>query len=139
MHLILSLVLSALAICSTQILAFRYFGGNQDIHVEEALRILRGGRDLTTMEIQDILENAVAGVDFPLGGPHPPNLPVDCSKFNQSGFYVDTSDQSKCQVFHRCDLDGNPTTYICPNMTVSRCTAKGFHEFSKTFCSSSTK
>jgi hypothetical protein len=39
----------------------------------------------------------------------------DCSK-KPPGFYADVSQQ--CQLFHRCDVNGNHTAYLCVNSTV---------------------
>jgi len=40
----------------------------------------------------------------------------DCGSKKQSGFYADTKYQ--CQIFHRCDVNGNHTVYTCVNSTV---------------------
>jgi len=40
----------------------------------------------------------------------------DCSSKKQSGFYADT--RYNCQVFHRCDVNGNHTVYSCVNSTL---------------------
>jgi len=40
----------------------------------------------------------------------------DCASKKQSGFYADTN--YKCQIFHRCDVNGNHTVYTCVNSTV---------------------
>ena len=34
----------------------------------------------------------------------------------QPGFYADV--EAQCQVFHRCDINGNQTSYMCVNSTV---------------------
>lgn len=40
----------------------------------------------------------------------------DCASKKYPGYYADVSTQ--CQVFHRCDISGNRTSYLCVNMTV---------------------
>jgi hypothetical protein len=45
-----------------------------------------------------------------------PDNNFDCSSKKQPGFYADQSTQ--CQVFHRCDVNGNLTSYLCVNTTV---------------------
>lgn len=45
-----------------------------------------------------------------------PKTAFDCAQKAQAGFYADADTQ--CQVFHRCDLQGNQTSYLCVNSTV---------------------
>lgn len=40
----------------------------------------------------------------------------DCSAKKMPGYYADVDTQ--CQVYHRCDINGNMTSYICDNTTV---------------------
>jgi len=40
----------------------------------------------------------------------------DCQSKHQPGFYADL--RYGCQVFHRCDFNGNHTVYACVNTTV---------------------
>jgi hypothetical protein len=89
----------------------------QNPKIWDALKVLRGGKDLTTQEIQDLLNAAVAGQDYPANAVIPDKV-VDCKAYNQPGFYADDSDPSKCQVFHRCDENGVSSSYLCPNMTL---------------------
>ena len=88
----------------------------QEPGVWDALADLRG-RDLTTEEIQDILNNAIPDKDFPILTEIPDDSDIDCNKFHQPGFYAD--EKHRCQVFHRCDVNGNLKTFLCPVMTVS--------------------
>jgi len=45
-----------------------------------------------------------------------PKTNFDCSSKAQPGFYADV--EAQCQVFHRCELSGNSTAYLCTNTTV---------------------
>jgi len=45
-----------------------------------------------------------------------PQTKFSCSSKAGPGFYADT--EAGCQVFHRCDLSGNITDYLCVNTTV---------------------
>ena len=92
--------------------------GDQKPKIWDALRVLRGNKDLTIPDIQDILAKAVAGTDYPNNAVIPDSS-IKCADYHQPGFYADSSDPSKCQVFHRCDDNGLRTDYLCPNMTVS--------------------
>ncbi|GAU95053.1 hypothetical protein RvY_06734 [Ramazzottius varieornatus] len=89
--------------------------GDQNPKVWDALDKLRGKSPLQTDEIQQIYANAQPGQDFPVLSEIPQSN-IDCAQFKQPGFYAD--DSSQCQVFHRCDVNGNLTSYLCPNMTV---------------------
>lgn len=69
---------------------------------------------LNAAEVQDLL--ASRGVQWPTLTAVPDNSNFDCSSKKQPGFYADPSTQ--CQVFHRCDQNGNMTSFICVNTTV---------------------
>ncbi|XP_055349939.1 U-scoloptoxin(01)-Er1a-like [Paramacrobiotus metropolitanus] len=45
-----------------------------------------------------------------------PQTGFNCASKKQPGFYADT--EAQCQVFHRCDVNGNQTSYLCVNSTV---------------------
>ncbi|XP_055344759.1 U-scoloptoxin(01)-Er1a-like [Paramacrobiotus metropolitanus] len=45
-----------------------------------------------------------------------PQTNFDCNSKKQPGFYADV--EAQCQVFHRCDIHGNMTSYLCVNTTV---------------------
>ena len=92
------------------------YPGDQVPVVWQALDALRGKTMLTSEQEQDLINNAVAGNDYPINAVVPPSG-FSCNGLAH-GYYADTSDPSKCQVFHRCDLDGTMTSYLCPNMTV---------------------
>ncbi|XP_055348942.1 uncharacterized protein LOC129595837 [Paramacrobiotus metropolitanus] len=54
-------------------------------------------------------------------GQYPTYVPIpqggfDCNSKKMPGYYADTEFQ--CQVYHRCDINGNMTSYICDNTTV---------------------
>ncbi|OQV25931.1 hypothetical protein BV898_00073 [Hypsibius exemplaris] len=85
--------------------------------VWDALNLLRGKDQLTAEQIQELYQSAVSGTDFPLLSVIPDESEIDCATFKQPGFYADV-DVGRCQVFHRCDINGKITSYLCPNMTM---------------------
>jgi hypothetical protein len=97
------------------LLGVAYAGnGDQNPKVWDALAKLRG-KELTVDQIQELFLNVVPGKDFPILSEIPATT-IDCSA--KHGFYADV-DAGRCQAFHRCDVDGKLTSYLCPNMTVS--------------------
>ncbi|XP_055355670.1 uncharacterized protein LOC129601004 [Paramacrobiotus metropolitanus] len=71
---------------------------------------------LNAAEVQAILANRDQN-QYPTLAAIPASAQnFDCSAKKQPGFYADVSTQ--CQVFHRCDINGNHTSYLCLNMTV---------------------
>ncbi|GAU94917.1 hypothetical protein RvY_06616 [Ramazzottius varieornatus] len=93
----------------------RRANGDQNPKVWDALDKLRGKAPLGTDQIQEIYAAAQPGQDFPILSEIPQSN-IDCASFKQPGFYAD--DSSRCQVFHRCDVNGNLTSYLCPNMSL---------------------
>jgi len=89
--------------------------GDQNPKIWDALAKLRG-KELSVEQIQELYPNVVPGTDFPILS-EIPQRNIDCASFKQPGFYADT-DVGKCQVFDRCDVNGNLTSYLCPNMTL---------------------
>ncbi|XP_055354284.1 uncharacterized protein LOC129599939 [Paramacrobiotus metropolitanus] len=69
---------------------------------------------LDAAEVAAILQ-AKSG-DYPTLAEIPDDSSFDCSSKKQPGFYADVP--SKCQVFHRCDVNGNKTSYLCVNSTL---------------------
>jgi len=90
--------------------------GDQVPKVWDALAKLRGKDALSSAQIQDLYPNAVAGKDFPNNLVIPARS-IDCASV-KPGFHADVSDPSKCQIFDRCDVNGNLTSYICPAMSL---------------------
>ncbi|OQV17704.1 hypothetical protein BV898_08161 [Hypsibius exemplaris] len=90
--------------------------GDQVPKVWDALAKLRGKDALTAEQIQDLYPNAVPGKDFPNNLAIPQPRAINCGSV-QPGFHADTSAASDCQIFDRCDVNGNLTSYICPAMT----------------------
>jgi len=45
-----------------------------------------------------------------------PDTRFSCSSKAGPGFYADS--EAGCQVFHRCELSGNVTDYLCVNTTI---------------------
>ncbi|XP_055350258.1 U-scoloptoxin(01)-Er1a-like [Paramacrobiotus metropolitanus] len=69
---------------------------------------------LNVAEVQAILANRDAN-QFPTYA-SVPQTGFRCDSKKQPGFYADT--EAQCQVFHRCDFNGNQTSYLCVNSTV---------------------
>ncbi|OQV12593.1 hypothetical protein BV898_13158 [Hypsibius exemplaris] len=90
--------------------------GDQNPKIWDALKKLRGKDALTAEQIQDLYPNAVPGKDFPNNLAIPQPRPIDCAAV-KPGFHVDDSSASDCQLFDRCDVNGNLTSYICPALT----------------------
>jgi len=103
--------------CSARVL-YKRAAGDQSPKVFSALDALRGGasKQLSVDQIQELWTSVKPGEDFPLIS-EIPKATVDCAQFKQPGFYADT-EGGKCQVFNRCDVNGNLTSYLCPNMTL---------------------
>lgn len=100
----------------------------QNPGVWDALDQLKGNsRGLSVDQIQELFLTARAGQDFPILAQIPQSS-IDCAVFHQPGFYAD-SDIGQCQLFHRCDINGNLTSYLCPNMTVKCIYRKEFISF----------
>ncbi|XP_055349514.1 U-scoloptoxin(01)-Er1a-like [Paramacrobiotus metropolitanus] len=69
---------------------------------------------LNAAEVQAILANRDAN-QYPNYNTIP-QTGFNCASKKQPGFYADT--EAQCQVFHRCDINGNQTSYLCVNSTV---------------------
>ncbi|XP_055354784.1 U-scoloptoxin(01)-Er1a-like [Paramacrobiotus metropolitanus] len=69
---------------------------------------------LNAAEVQAILANRDAG-QFPMYATIPETR-FSCTSKKQAGFYADP--EAQCQVFHRCDINGNQTSYLCLNSTL---------------------
>jgi len=70
---------------------------------------------LTVPEIQALLSSK--SVQWPERPDHDIPAPsFTCADKQYPGYYADPATQ--CQTFHRCDPNGNMTSYICLNMTV---------------------
>ncbi|XP_055348535.1 U-scoloptoxin(01)-Er1a-like [Paramacrobiotus metropolitanus] len=69
---------------------------------------------LNAAEVQAILANRDAN-QYPVYNAIP-QTGFSCASKKQPGFYADT--EAQCQVFHRCDINGNQTSYLCVNSTV---------------------
>ncbi|XP_055341369.1 uncharacterized protein LOC129590258 [Paramacrobiotus metropolitanus] len=82
-----------------------------------ALDTLRGRQAMSTEDITMFMMTAVPGTDYPAYSNIPGNPFFNCAtSVHQPGFYADTT--TRCQVFRRCDPDGNLFSYLCPNTTV---------------------
>jgi len=58
---------------------------------------------------------AVAGTDYPILA-HIPEAGTVCDTA-KPGFYANV-EKGQCQAFDRCDVNGNLTSYLCPNQTL---------------------
>lgn len=54
------------------------------------------------------------GTDYPVLG-QVPYTNFYCDEQQYPGFYADQ--ETRCQSWHYCDLDGRQTTFLCPNGT----------------------
>ncbi|OQV26198.1 hypothetical protein BV898_00317 [Hypsibius exemplaris] len=91
--------------------------GDQQPKLWDALAKLRGKAALTAEQIQAIYPNAVAGTDYPNLVVVPTPRTIQCDPM-KPGFYADSSADGRCQVYDRCDINGQLTSYLCPNATL---------------------
>lgn len=71
---------------------------------------------LTAAEVETILSSRDANAYPQYDVNSLPRTTFSCAQQSQPGYYADV--ETQCQVFHRCDLQGNLTTYICVNTTI---------------------
>jgi hypothetical protein len=88
--------------------------GAQSPGVWTALDQLRGKSKISNDDIRNMILTAKAGQDYPNLSEIPAGN-FDCSNM-KPGFYADVD--TKCQVVRRCDINGNLSSYLCPNLTV---------------------
>jgi len=69
---------------------------------------------LSNAQVFDLLASPTPLWPVHTGPIEPPSF--TCESKQYPGFYADPA--TKCQTFHRCDVNGNLTSYICVNMTV---------------------
>jgi len=106
------LVILAIALGVANARVVKREAGAQTPPVWDALDQLRG-KHLDTSDLQILA--AVAGTDYPVLAEIPAAEAVcDAAK---PGFYANVG-AGKCQAFDRCDVNGNITSYLCPNMTL---------------------
>ncbi|GAU92402.1 hypothetical protein RvY_04485 [Ramazzottius varieornatus] len=92
-------------------------GQQGDAVWQSAIEVMRGNRGAVgASEISSTLENAVPGRDYPTLSVIPPTTSFRCDDRKQPGFYADP--EQRCQVFRRCDVNGNMYSFLCPNMTL---------------------
>ncbi|XP_055340551.1 uncharacterized protein LOC129589727 [Paramacrobiotus metropolitanus] len=90
--------------------------GDQNPKVFSALDVLSNGKTkLDAGQRAELWKNAQAGQDYPTLTAIPA-AGVDCASV-KPGFYANDG-VGKCQAFDRCDVNGNLTSYLCPNMTL---------------------
>ncbi|XP_055348035.1 uncharacterized protein LOC129595144 [Paramacrobiotus metropolitanus] len=88
--------------------------GDQNPKVWDALAQNSGRGQLSAEDTLNLYINAKAGQDYPNFSEAPAGN-FDCGSV-KPGFYADVDYQ--CQVVRRCDINGNQTAYLCPNMTI---------------------
>lgn len=59
--------------------------------------------------------NGRPGIDYPIFD-EIPKTQFDCKEQRYKGFFGDT--ETKCQVWHYCDLNGGQASFLCPNGTI---------------------
>ncbi|XP_068233962.1 uncharacterized protein [Palaemon carinicauda] len=59
----------------------------------------------------------VPGEDYPILS-SVPDTGFSCEEQEFPGYYADTADDAKCQVFHICQFDGRQDSFLCPNGTI---------------------
>ncbi|XP_055354619.1 uncharacterized protein LOC129600177 [Paramacrobiotus metropolitanus] len=82
--------------------------------VFDALDILRGRPPLTAKEAGDVVAYSSGGKDFPAYLEIPKTY-FSCEHM-KPGLYADLDHY--CQVYHRCDVGGKQSTYLCPPKTL---------------------
>ncbi|XP_055350270.1 U-scoloptoxin(01)-Er1a-like [Paramacrobiotus metropolitanus] len=71
---------------------------------------------MSAAEVINILSVAMPGESYPVLAEIPVSIKFDCVALTSPGFYADVD--TRCQVFHRCEINGNMTSYLCTNTTV---------------------
>jgi len=90
--------------------------GDQNPKVFSALAVLSNDKSkMDAGQWFDVYKNAQAGQDYPILVTIP-EANVQCGSV-KPGFYANDG-AGKCQAFDRCDINGNQTSYLCPNMTL---------------------
>ncbi|XP_055347961.1 uncharacterized protein LOC129595075 [Paramacrobiotus metropolitanus] len=87
---------------------------DQKPKIWDALAQNSGRGKLSIDDARDLYINAKAGQDYPNLSEIPAGS-FDCGSV-KPGFYADVDYQ--CQVIRRCDVNGNQTAYLCPNLTI---------------------
>ncbi|KAK3857042.1 hypothetical protein Pcinc_036678 [Petrolisthes cinctipes] len=60
----------------------------------------------------------VPGEDYPILASIP-DTGFSCQDQQDSpGYFADTADEARCQVFHICQFDGRQDSFLCPNGTI---------------------
>ena len=79
-----------------------------------SLDILRGRPPLQAKEAGDVIAYSTPGKDYPVYNEIPVTY-FSCANY-KPGFYADVD--TYCQVYHRCDISGKLTSYLCPPKTL---------------------
>ncbi|XP_055340550.1 uncharacterized protein LOC129589726 [Paramacrobiotus metropolitanus] len=107
-------LLSVVAVCHAGV--YKRAAGDQNPKVYSALDVLSNGKTkLDAGQRAELYKAAQAGQDYPTLAVIP-KAGVDCASV-KPGFYANDG-EGKCQAFDRCDVNGNLTSYLCPNMTL---------------------
>ncbi|XP_055345654.1 uncharacterized protein LOC129593394 [Paramacrobiotus metropolitanus] len=110
-------VMLAMGVASGSVVKKRQVS-QESLKVWSALDQMRGSRvRLEVGDMQELYKSAKAGQDYPNLSAIPDTTSISCAT-QKPGFYADTDPLSRCQVIRRCDINGNLTSYLCPNMTI---------------------
>ncbi|XP_045610805.2 uncharacterized protein [Procambarus clarkii] len=80
---------------------------------------------VSSQEIEDPVTALAANI--PGGGVPGQHYPIlasvpqtgfSCQSREFPGYFADTTDEARCQVFHICQFDGRLDSFLCPNGTV---------------------
>nr|XP_045610805.1 uncharacterized protein LOC123765986 [Procambarus clarkii] len=80
---------------------------------------------VSSQEIEDPV--TALAVNIPGGGVPGQHYPIlasvpqtgfSCQSREFPGYFADTADEARCQVFHICQFDGRLDSFLCPNGTV---------------------
>ncbi|XP_064096427.1 uncharacterized protein LOC135208236 [Macrobrachium nipponense] len=90
--------------------------GAPDLKAEESV-VVEDQEDPLAVLAALIPGGGVPGEDYPILS-SVPDTGFKCEDQEFPGYYADTADEAKCQVFHICQFDGHQDSFLCPNGTV---------------------
>nr|XP_045610804.1 uncharacterized protein LOC123765985 [Procambarus clarkii] len=78
---------------------------------------LEGLEDPVAVLAANIPGGGVPGQHYPILA-SVPQTGFSCQSQEFPGYFADTADEARCQVFHICQFDGRLDSFLCPNGTV---------------------
>ncbi|XP_045610739.2 uncharacterized protein [Procambarus clarkii] len=78
---------------------------------------LEGLEDPVAVLAANIPGGGVPGQHYPILA-SVPQTGFSCQAQEFPGYFADTADEARCQVFHICQFDGRLDSFLCPNGTV---------------------